>query len=164
MLLAIAVACAVAARPCPPLRPLFIGLSAVTMPIGIVVSYTVLAVVFYGVLTPIGLVMRLFGRDTMQRRNPARSANVLAGARTRGRRRPILPSVLRRPREIMQDKKSDFATESAGRCSSLVGEFWFFLKHNKKWWMLPLLLVLGLIGALVILGGTGAAPFIYTLF
>ena len=47
---------------------------------------------------------------------------------------------------------------------SLLGEFWDFLRHNKKWWLLPLLVMLLLIGVLIILAGTGAAPFIYTLF
>ena len=47
---------------------------------------------------------------------------------------------------------------------SLVAEFRIFIKENKAWWMVPILLVLGLIGALVVLGSTGAAPFIYTIF
>jgi hypothetical protein len=51
----------------------------------------------------------------------------------------------------------------AGR-SSLVGEFWEFLKHNKKWWLLPIVLVLLLLGLVVLLGGTAVAPFIYPLF
>ncbi len=46
----------------------------------------------------------------------------------------------------------------------LIREFWDFLKHNKKWWLTPIILVLLLFGALLILGGTAAAPFIYTLF
>jgi hypothetical protein len=46
----------------------------------------------------------------------------------------------------------------------LLGEFWDFLKHNKKWWLLPILLVLLLFGLLILMAGTGAAPFIYTLF
>ena len=41
---------------------------------------------------------------------------------------------------------------------------WDFLKHNKKWWLTPIILVLLLFGVLLILGGTAAAPFIYTLF
>ena len=45
---------------------------------------------------------------------------------------------------------------------SLLVEFWEFLCHNKKWWLLPILLVLLLFGILVLLSGTGAAPFIYT--
>jgi hypothetical protein len=47
---------------------------------------------------------------------------------------------------------------------SLVSEFWGFLKQNKKWWLLPILAVMLLLGLLVFLGGSGAAPFIYTLF
>lgn len=43
----------------------------------------------------------------------------------------------------------------------LLAEFWLFLKHNKKWWLLPLLLALLLLGLLVILSGSGLAPFIY---
>jgi len=47
---------------------------------------------------------------------------------------------------------------------SLAVEFIDFLKHNKKWWLLPILLVVGLVGLLAMFAGSGAAPFIYTLF
>jgi len=47
---------------------------------------------------------------------------------------------------------------------SLLGEFWSFLKENKKWWLLPLLLVILLLAGLAIFSGSPAAPFIYTLF
>lgn len=58
----------------------------------------------------------------------------------------------------------DFAAQASGRRSGLVGEFTEFLMENKKWWLAPIIVsVLGL-GALVLLGGTAAAPFIYTLF
>jgi hypothetical protein len=43
-------------------------------------------------------------------------------------------------------------------------EFLDFLKNNKKWWLLPILLVLALISVLVLLSGSALAPFIYTLF
>jgi len=39
-----------------------------------------------------------------------------------------------------------------------------FMLENKKWWLVPLVTVLLLMGVLVILAGTTAAPFIYTLF
>jgi hypothetical protein len=59
---------------------------------------------------------------------------------------------------------SEFADHAAGRTPGVVREFWDFLRHNKKWWLIPIILVLLLLGVLVILGGTAAAPFIYTLF
>jgi hypothetical protein len=43
-------------------------------------------------------------------------------------------------------------------------EFAHFMMQNKKWWLLPVILILMLLGVLVVLGGTAAAPFIYTLF
>jgi hypothetical protein len=46
----------------------------------------------------------------------------------------------------------------------LLREFRDFLRYNKKWWLTPIVIVLLLIGAVLILGGTAAAPFIYTLF
>lgn len=54
------------------------------------------------------------------------------------------------------------AAEQTG--GSLLGEFLDFLKHNKKWWLLPILTVLLLLGVLILVSGTAAAPFIYTLF
>ena len=44
-------------------------------------------------------------------------------------------------------------------------EFWEFLKIRKKYWLLPILLVLLLFGGLIILTqGSAIAPFIYTIF
>lgn len=62
-------------------------------------------------------------------------------------------------------EKSDFekAAEGAGE-SGFFKEFIDFIAHNKKWWLLPIVAVLLLLGLLIIVGGTGAAPFIYTLF
>lgn len=49
-------------------RPIFVGWSAVTYPIGWLVSHAVLAVVFYLVITPIGVVLRRVSRDPLDRR------------------------------------------------------------------------------------------------
>jgi len=49
-------------------RPLFVGLALVAFPIGLVVSHVVLALLFFGVLTPVALVFRLIGRDPLERR------------------------------------------------------------------------------------------------
>jgi competence protein ComGC len=48
---------------------------------------------------------------------------------------------------------------------SFVAEVWAFLRERKKFWLLPILIVLALLGVLLALGqGTVVAPFIYTLF
>ena len=48
---------------------------------------------------------------------------------------------------------------------SFLIEFWKFLKVRKKFWLLPILLVLALFGGLIILSqGSAVAPFIYTIF
>ena len=60
--------------------------------------------------------------------------------------------------------KNEFEKAGDERPPSLVQEFMQFIVENKKWWMIPILLSFGLIGLLVILSSTGAAPFIYTLF
>ena len=51
------------------MRLVFVGMSYLAWPIGFVVSHLVLAAVYYLVLTPIGLAMRLFGYDPMTRRS-----------------------------------------------------------------------------------------------
>ena len=50
------------------LRIVYLGLSYATYPIGFAVSQVVLVLVYYVVLTPIGLIMRLFGYDPLMRR------------------------------------------------------------------------------------------------
>ena len=49
--------------------------------------------------------------------------------------------------------------------SSLSRELWAYMQVRKKWWLLPLILVMVLIGALVVFAkGSVLAPFIYTIF
>ena len=43
-------------------------------------------------------------------------------------------------------------------------DLWAYLKVRKKWWLVPLIIILLLIGLLLMLGSTALAPFIYTLF
>ena len=46
-----------------------------------------------------------------------------------------------------------------------LAEFWSYLKARKKFWLLPILLVLVVFGGLIILAkGSAIAPFIYTIF
>ncbi len=54
------------------------------------------------------------------------------------------------------------AAEQSG--NNLLSELWNFLRHNKKWWLLPILTILLLFGVVMLLSASAAAPFIYTLF
>lgn len=47
----------------------------------------------------------------------------------------------------------------------MIKDLWSFLRARKKWWLLPIVLVLLAVGALLILtSGTAVAPFVYTFF
>jgi hypothetical protein len=47
----------------------------------------------------------------------------------------------------------------------ILTEYFSFLKENKKWWLLPIVIVLVLFGLLIVLTkGSALAPFIYTIF
>jgi hypothetical protein len=62
------------------------------------------------------------------------------------------------------DGGSEFAREAALERAGFLAEMWEFVANNKKWWLAPIIAVLLLVSAFVVLGGTAAAPFIYTLF
>ena len=66
---------------------------------------------------------------------------------------------------MSDDDKNDFAAQAKNEDSSgLASEFVDFLRDNKKWWLAPIIFSILALGALVMLGGSAAAPFIYTLF
>jgi hypothetical protein len=67
------------------------------------------------------------------------------------------------PRSKNESPADDFQSLADSPQPGLLREFWEFLKHNKKWWLLPILLALLLLGLLVILSGTGLGPFIYPM-
>jgi hypothetical protein len=49
--------------------------------------------------------------------------------------------------------------------ASLARELWFFMRERKKWWLLPMIVVLMLFGSLLVFAqGSVLAPFIYTIF
>ena len=55
----------------PPLiRPIFVGLILLTYPIGWVVSHVLLGLIFYGIVTPIGIILRITGHDPLQINTP----------------------------------------------------------------------------------------------
>jgi hypothetical protein len=59
---------------------------------------------------------------------------------------------------------SDFEeTARSTRHKGTLAELWHFLRQSKKWWLLPIIVVLLAFGVLIFLSGTAAAPFVYTL-
>jgi hypothetical protein len=64
----------------------------------------------------------------------------------------------------MTDQNQSFQDASKGANQGILSEFLGFMKDNAKWWLIPFLIVFGLLGLLLVLGSTGAAPFIYTMF
>jgi hypothetical protein len=69
-----------------------------------------------------------------------------------------------RVREMLEVWNDNFRGKHMSRIS-IVGELWEFLRIRKKWWLLPIVIVLLLVGALLVFAQTSVlAPFIYTLF
>ncbi len=60
---------------------------------------------------------------------------------------------------MSEDEKANDTNEfdrlAGERRQSLPVEFWYFLKHNKKWWLLPIIIVIVLLGPLVFWAATG---------
>jgi drug/metabolite transporter superfamily protein YnfA len=63
-----------------------------------------------------------------------------------------------------QDRVEDFVQQAGQAQVGLVRELWAWLRHNKKWWLSPVVVLLLFISFLVFLSSTAIAPFIYTLF
>ncbi len=63
-----------------------------------------------------------------------------------------------------ETESQSFQDAGAEARQGIVAEFWGFLKQNKKWWLVPILLAFVLVGVLLVVGGGAAMPFIYTLF
>ena len=64
----------------------------------------------------------------------------------------------------MSHQPNDFESAAAQGRRGFAGEFLGLLRRTGKWWLLPIVLAILVVGGLVILGGSAAAPFIYTLF
>lgn len=66
--------------------------------------------------------------------------------------------------ETRRESETEFERAGRGKDVGLASEFLAFVIDNKKWWLVPILLALGGLSVLALVAGTGAAPFIYTLF
>jgi hypothetical protein len=64
------------------------------------------------------------------------------------------------------ERKNDFGTrfESEAGEKGFFAELWEFLGHNKKYWMIPIIIALLAAGLLILFSSAASLPFIYTLF
>lgn len=63
------------------------------------------------------------------------------------------------------NRKADEFVRAAERSGGgFFSEFWGYLRHSKKWWLAPIVLLLILLTVLSFAAGSPAAPFIYALF
>jgi len=107
------------------------------------ISFAVLTLSFFLVITPVAFVFRVFGRDPLRLRHRPAS--------TYWRRREQIVHPQRNAPELLK--------------SGFVVDFWAFLRFRKKLWLLPIILVLVAFGGLMVLAeGAAIAPFIYSLF
>ena len=68
------------------------------------------------------------------------------------------------PETSPDDSAAEFAEQAERRPAGLLRELGSFLWHNKKWWLIPIILALLLVGVLILLSAHSAvAPFIYPL-
>jgi hypothetical protein len=58
---------------------------------------------------------------------------------------------------------AEICHEDRGQSSAVFSEFIQLLANSKKWWLVPIVVVVALIALVVVLFGTGATPFIYSM-
>ncbi len=62
------------------------------------------------------------------------------------------------------DTNEQFAQQAQEAPPGLLREYWYFLRHSKKWYMIPTIILLLLLGLLVALSASGLMPFIYAIW
>ena len=115
--------------------------------LGEVVSRILLSIVYFAVVTPIGILRRLRGNDSLHLYRFKKSNESVMLERTH------------------KFEGRDLVRPYSEENMEFVNDLWNFLRERKKFWLLPLVLILLMFGALVVLAsGSAIAPFIYTLF
>ncbi len=62
------------------------------------------------------------------------------------------------------DQREAFERAAARDSGGILGEYVSFLRHSRKWWLVPILVFLVAVGGFLVLGSTTLAPLIYALF
>ena len=64
----------------------------------------------------------------------------------------------------MEQRDGSFQEAADLERTTLVADFIDFVRDTRKWWIIPIVGILLILGGLITLASTGAAPFVYTLF
>jgi hypothetical protein len=132
-------------------RPFYVVWYAFACCMGLVMGNLIFGIFYFIILTAFGLVKRLFNPRSFPKGFDKTA-----------------PTYWRDVKPVADParyyKKSQFEQAGQEKETGLVGEMLAMLRENRKLWMVPLVGFLLLLGLLVILSATGAAPFIYTLF
>ena len=67
-------------------------------------------------------------------------------------------------RSESSDTNDQFARQAEQAPPGLLREYWHFLRYSKKWYMIPTIVLLLLLGLLVALSASGLMPFIYAIW
>ena len=111
----------------------------------------VLGLLFFVTIMPIGLVMRAFGKDFLRLKTRPQRQDLL------DRPRPARAAAAIHEKPILISK--------GPAMGSIIVELWAFMRERKKFWLLPILIMMVIFGGLIVLTkGSAIAPFIYTLF
>ena len=107
-----------------------------------------MGLVFFGTVVPTGVIMRAMGKGFIATQSCNQKRTVIGSCDShQGRHRND-------ERSILGQLRMDFLIE-----------LWRFMRVRKKFWLLPILVMMLVFGGLVILvKGSAVAPFIYTLF
>jgi hypothetical protein len=131
------------------LRPLYRVWMSLIIIINFIIVRVILILLYYLVLTPTGLILKVLGRDILDLRLKDRPSYWNQRDQTEPSHAELSDSVVFR---------------QGSRKILLMVKLWMFLWNRKKFLLLPIILVLILLGFLILLGEGSIAPFIYTLF
>ncbi|HHY85928.1 MAG TPA: hypothetical protein GYA07_10435 [Verrucomicrobia bacterium] len=65
---------------------------------------------------------------------------------------------------MKKEPSSRFEKAAQQRESGFLSELWSFIRQNKKWWLLPIIIMFLILGGLILLSSTGLAPALYPFF
>ena len=68
------------------------------------------------------------------------------------------------PVESETSRGREFEAKAQKRSAGPLGEFVYFLRRSRKWWMAPIIVMLVLVGVLLVMTSSAVAPLIYALF